>query len=83
MSIRLEKPRHTSNLDEPWHSCVLCGTGATSTATTEYNRYYPQSMMVKYEGKWYCRVHFEYKFNKRFIDEAEIEVSDGEGQIED
>ena len=41
-------------------------------------RLIPESDIVEYKGKNYCRVHFRWRFNKDFMDEARIEPGEGD-----
>jgi hypothetical protein len=54
-------PPRRGNLDQGWLRCVLCG-----------GRLWPESHIVEYEGKKYCREHYEAKVRKEKLDDVEI-----------
>ena len=39
---------------------------------------YPECDLVNYQGKNYCRPHFEFKFRNKFIDEAKMNINEGD-----
>ena len=59
--MRSFRPPRRGNLDQGWIKCVLCG-----------GRLWPESMIVNYEGKNYCRSHYEAKVPREKADAAEI-----------
>lgn len=80
-------PKHFDNLDEKWRSCVLCGfttsasttpTGGTTPASLNGGCMYPESRLIKRDGKYYCQEHYRFRFRKKDMDEDIIDVEEPE-----
>lgn len=54
-------PPTRGNLDQGWFKCCLCG-----------GRLWPESMIVKHEGKDYCIPHYTAKVPREKKDEMDI-----------
>ncbi len=63
--FRTHAPRKIRNLDEDWTACALEG-----------NRYYPKSMMVKYNGEWYCEDCFRFRYGRQLREESTIDYQE-------
>ena len=63
--LRVKAPNRFKNLDEKWRICYLEG-----------NRYYPESMMVKHQGNWYCKDCWAFRFHKEEQDKFIPKVTD-------
>ena len=74
MTITTKIPRN-DDLGEKWKNCVKCSSDSL---------YRPKSMMVKDEddGKWYCKWHYRWRFNKKKADEYVIEIDESDRGIE-
>jgi len=86
--IRLQKPRNIGEryAGEKWRHCAVCSVGSTETnedtdETNWYGRMYPESMMTYRDGKWYCNVHYRWKFRKKDMDDAGFEMDDGDREM--
>ena len=59
------KVRNFDPINEKWRKCHLDSL------------YYPESEMVEADdGKYYCRVHYNFRFKKKYQDAAKIEITD-------
>jgi len=63
----LEKVNNWENLGERWGQCTLCG-----------QRYTPKSQLVKYQGKYYHKSCFEFRWNRQFLDDQILEPPEDE-----
>jgi hypothetical protein len=59
---RFTPPRDTAYLDQGYGRCVLCG-----------DRLWPESFLVRYEGKLYCREHLAAKVPKEELDKVRFD----------
>jgi hypothetical protein len=48
------------------------GTGAEKI----YGRLYPESEMILFRGKYFCNVHWGFRFRHKLIDEENLVVTD-------
>lgn len=88
--IRLEKPRHTDKqfLGKKWRPCAVCGpswseTNDDTSETNFFGRHYPESQVTFREGKWYCTVHYRWRYKNIDTDASKIELTedDREGPV--
>lgn len=67
--------RNFPNLDESWRKCNVCGgTVDSDNNTTIGGRMFPEKEMIKYQGVWYCRKHFNWKFQREFWVKAPLHI---------
>jgi hypothetical protein len=66
--IMLDSPEGRGE-DEPWYACHYCDPTGTY-------RMYPLSMMVERDGIKYCRVHYNWRFNKKDSEATRLEFTD-------
>ena len=65
-----ENPRFNINVNEPWYECWLCKP-----------LMYPESdTIVAEDGRRYCKAHYNWRFNRRNVDAAEINIEDNLGR---
>lgn len=88
MRIRLERPRTNAEkyVGEKWRACQICGPSWTETNddTSEGNwfgRMYPESLMTYRDGKWFCNVHYRWRYRNRDWDEVKIELPDDDREM--
>jgi len=53
---------------ERWYACADCGGGSKTTTS---NRMYPESAMTCYNGTWYCKEHYRWRWNKYNTDQTD------------
>lgn len=59
------KVRNFNPLNEPWRQCHLDSL------------YYPECELVEAEdGKFYCPVHYNFRWKKKYQDDVRIEIAD-------
>lgn len=52
-------------LSEKWRQCHLDSL------------YYPETMLIEAEdGKYYCHVHYNFRWKKKYHDDARIDIKD-------
>ncbi len=76
--IRVNIHRHFDNLDEPWRNCYYCGQFVATQDTVNIfgGRMYPESELIKYHGQYYCKKHYNWRFNQKFKDDMHIDIKD-------
>lgn len=55
-----------------------CLTADGAGAEKIYGRLYPENEMVLERGKWFCRVHWPFKWRHKLIDEKILDIRDEE-----
>ena len=66
--VRTKIPRN-DNLSEKWGNCCMCSSDSL---------YRPKSGMVKEEGKWYCKWHYNMRYRKKREDDYKIEIDESD-----
>ena len=63
---------------------VTGSTGGSNILTADgngqkkkYGRLYPESDLVFYDGSWFCRPHFGYRYRYKFQKEADYNIEEG------
>ena len=80
-TLRLLRPTRRQKVGQPLHACVNCGdeaseTNANTSETNWYGKLYPESMMIKKDGKWRCIPHYHWYYHNRNIDTAKLEINE-------
>lgn len=75
--IKLRYPKPSDNKGEKWGQCAKCGVFSDVSDSSYCGRWYPQSQLVNYKGKWYCTTHFNWKQHE-MIDEHDIWIDEGD-----
>lgn len=86
--LKHPSPDDKQYLGQAWRPCTICDPGGTETnddteETNWFGRLYPESLMVYRDGKWYCDVHYRWRFHNKDLDAAKIEITeeDREGAV--
>jgi len=84
-------PKHFEDLNQAWRSCVLCGYTSTAPEVAEGEDaadeiaggcMYPESRLIKRDGKYYCTEHYIFRFGKKDLDDQIIDAEEPEGANE-
>lgn len=53
-------------------------TAITNKRDITTGQLWPMSHIVEYEGKYYCREHFKWRYRKKFLDEYIPDIDEGD-----
>jgi len=80
-------PKHFEDLNQAWRSCVLCGytsdhsepeSGGDDPDDIVGGCMYPESRLIKRDGKYYCTEHYIFRFKKKDMDDEIIDAEEPE-----
>lgn len=69
-------------IGEKFRACYLCGGhwSETDGDTSETNWYsgklYPEALLVRRDGRWFCTLHYTWRYRHKDIDEEVYDMPD-------